>query len=204
MSKAPPAPGRVTGYTVVLPPDWCRIPVRHGSEKAIRAVVREALKSVPRSVPRDRIAPYQVELESRLRTMVTGARGQGGVDLYLPAGPVHGIPVSASFLVSEGVLGPSGEDVDPVRVVTYLATEDGAGAPVTVDGAAAVRAEHTAPAGQITGNRCRPCPRTRILSRSGSPAAFQKAHADCRRMIKEFFLYRIYAGEEIVHVRSTA
>jgi hypothetical protein len=146
MSKAPPAPGRVTGYTVVLPPGWCRIPVRHGSEKAIRAVVREALKSVPRSVPRDRIAPYRVELESRLRTMVTGARGQGGVDLYLPAGPVHGIPVSASFLVSEGVLGPSGEDVDPVRVVTYLATEDGAGAPVTVDGAAAVRAEHTAPA----------------------------------------------------------
>ena len=145
-SEAPPAPGRVTGYTLVLPPGWCRIPVRHGSDKAIRAVVNEALKSVPRTVPRDRIAPYRAELEGRLRTMVTSARGQGGVDLYLPAGPVHGIPVSASFLVSEGVLGPAGQHADPVRVVAYLATQDEAGAPVTVDGAAAVRTEHTAPA----------------------------------------------------------
>ncbi len=145
-SEAPPTVGRVTGYTVVLPPGWCRIPVRHGSDEAIRAVVSEALKSVPRTVPRDRIAPYRAELEGRLRTMVTSARRQGGVDLYLPTGPVHGIPVSASFLVSEGFLGPFGEDADPVRVVTYLATQDGAGAPVTVDGAAAVRTEHTAPA----------------------------------------------------------
>jgi hypothetical protein len=135
----------VTGYTVVLPPGWVRVPVRYGSAKAIRVAVDEALKSVPRNVPRDRIAPYRVELEGRLRKMVTTARGQGGIDLYLPAAPMHGLPVSASFIVSEGTIGDSGRDVDSVHVVNYLATENGEGAPVTVDGTHAVRRERTAP-----------------------------------------------------------
>ena len=136
----------VTGYTVVLPPGWCRVPVRHGSAKAIRTAVDEALKAVPRNVPRDRIPPYRAELEGRLRSMVTAARKQGGVDLYLPVAPMHGLAVSASFIVSEGVIGVPGTDADPVAVVTYLAAQDAQSGPVTVDGAPAVRREHTAPA----------------------------------------------------------
>ena len=132
---------QVTGYTVVLPPEWCRIPVRYGSSKAVRAVVDEALKAVPRNVPRDRIPPYRAELEGRLQTMVREARAKGGVDLYMPIGPVHGIPVSASFIVSEGAVGTGGEEIDPATLVTFLATEDGSGAPVEVDGVPAVRTE---------------------------------------------------------------
>jgi hypothetical protein len=135
----------------VLPPGWCRIPVQSGSAKAVRAVVDVVLKGVPSSVPRDRIPPYRAELEGRLRTMVKEARGKGGIDLYLPIGPMHGIPISASFIVSEGSVGASvgasgddGEELDPAKLVTYLATEDGSGAPVTVDEVPAVRSEHVA------------------------------------------------------------
>lgn len=134
----------VTGYTVVLPPGWCRIPVRYGSVKAIRTAVDEALKGVPRSVPRDRIAPYRVELEGRLRTMVATARGHGAVDLYLPAAPMHGLPVAASFIVSEGTIKDPGNDADPAHLVTYLATREEGNSPVIVGGAPALRREHTA------------------------------------------------------------
>lgn len=132
---------QVSGYTVVLPPGWCRIPVRYGSAKAIRAVVDEALKAVPRNVPRDRIPPYRAELEGKLQKMVREARAKGAIDLYMPIGPMHGIPVSASFIVSEGAVGTEGEDIDPATLVTYLATEDGSGAPVEIDGAPAARTE---------------------------------------------------------------
>lgn len=152
--RQPVGQRRVTGYTVVLPPGWSRVPVRQGSAGAVRAAVDEALKAVPRSVPRDRIPPYRAELEGRLRAMVNRARGQGGVDLYLPVAPMHGIPVSASFLVSEGTVGGPDDGIDPAQVATYLATEatgDGAGTPVTVDGTLSARREHTAPPDEQAG-----------------------------------------------------
>jgi hypothetical protein len=76
--------------------------------------------------------------------MVLQARAKGGVDLYMPIGPMHGIPVSASFIVSEGAAGTGGEEIDPATLVTYLATQDASSAPVQVDGAPAVRTEHVA------------------------------------------------------------
>jgi hypothetical protein len=156
-AQAQAAPARpVAGYTLVLPPGWFRVPVRHGSAKAIRGAVAESLRALPSTVPRDRVPPYRAQLEGRLRTLVTQARSRGGVDLYLPVTPMHGIPVSASFIVSEGTVGDLGQEVDPVQVVAYLATEAATGAtegpagstkatPVTVDGTAAVRREHMAP-----------------------------------------------------------
>lgn len=147
MAQSADGPRPVAGYTVVLPPGWCRIPVRHGSAKAVRAAVDDALKSVPRTVPRDKIAPYRAELEGKLTAMVTRARGQGAVDLYLPVAPMHGLPVSASFIVSEGAIGEpgaDGSDADPLQVVAYLAAGDAGSGPVTVDGVAAVRREHMA------------------------------------------------------------
>jgi hypothetical protein len=143
VTPASSAVGRATGYSLVLPPGWCRIPVRHGSKKAVQAVVDQVLTSVPRNVSRDKIAPYRVELEGKLQTMVREARGKGGIDLYMPLEPIHGLPVSASFVVSEGTLGNPGEEADPVQVVAFLATQGGDGAPVEVDGMPAVRTEHT-------------------------------------------------------------
>jgi hypothetical protein len=130
----------VAGYTLVLPPGWARIPVRHGTAAAVRAVVGEALSQVPRSVPRDKLAPYRAEMEGRLREMARQARGNGGVDLYLPVATRDAIPVSASFVVSESQLNTPGGPAD--QMVAYLAAQDdGDRRMVTVDDGAAVRVE---------------------------------------------------------------
>lgn len=146
MAAAASEPGGVTGYTVVLPPGWSRIPVRYGSAKAIRAVIGQALRNVPKGVPPDSIAPYRAELETRLRAMVTRARGQNGLDLYLPAAPMHGVPVPASFIVSEGAYGEPVQDADPAELVTLLAAGDAGSSTLTVDGVPALRREHAEPA----------------------------------------------------------
>jgi hypothetical protein len=142
----------VAGYTLVLPPGWVRIPVRHGTAAAVRAVVDEALKQVPRSIPRDSLAPYRAEMEGRLQEMARQARGRGGVDLYLPAAARGLVPVGASFVVSEGQLNTPG--ATPEQMVAYLAAlDDGDRRVVAVDDGAAVRAERVAgaePTIQIT------------------------------------------------------
>lgn len=139
---------RPGGYTIVLPPGWRRIPLREGleaTEKAARKAVNQTLRALPRDVPRDRLAAFRADSEGRLRAMAARVRTQGGVDLYLPVEPMRRIPVSASFVVSEGSLGAA-EPVEPARLVSYLAAQNGAGerVPATVDGAVALRVEHLA------------------------------------------------------------
>jgi hypothetical protein len=118
----PPRPGTgagpAAGYTLVLPPGWCRIPVRQGSGKAIRGVLDAVLAGLPASVPRDKVPVFRAELEGRLKKMVADARAKGGVDLYLPVVPVHGVPVGASFIVSEGTI--PARDADPATALVQL------------------------------------------------------------------------------------
>lgn len=149
-SEAGQRPG---GYTIVLPPGWRRIPLREGgaeTEKAARSAVADSLRALPQDVPRDRLAAFRAESEGRLRRMAAQVRKQGGVDLYLPVEAMRGIPVSASFVVSEGSLGGAAP-VDPGQIVSYLAAEHGHGdgdgerRTATVDGAVALRVEHVAP-----------------------------------------------------------
>ena len=140
-----PDGGAATGYTLVLPPGWQHIPVRQGSEEAIRKIARSAAPDVTGGVPRDKMVSYRVELEHKLRTAVRDARRKCATDLYLPLGLVRGMPVPASFLVSELSLG-SVEEIDPALVVSHLATADGDARPVTVAGALGVRTERTASA----------------------------------------------------------
>ena len=140
---------RPGGYTIVLPPGWRRIPLRQGAtdtEKAARAAVSASLSALPKSVPRDRLAAFRADGEGRLRRMATQVRKQGGVDLYLPVESMRGIPVSASFVVSEGSLGAA-VPVDPAQVVSYLAAEREGGerTPATLDGAVGLRVERVAP-----------------------------------------------------------
>lgn len=139
---------RPGGYTIVLPPGWRRIPLRGGAastDKAVRKAVSETLRTLPREVPRDRLAAFRAESEGRLLRMAEKVRQQGGVDLYLPVQAMRGIPISASFVVSEGSLG-SAEPVEPAQLVTYLATDGSSGERTlaTVDGAVSLRVEHVA------------------------------------------------------------
>jgi hypothetical protein len=138
LASAMPAPA--AGYSLVLPPGWRRIPLGAGTDRAIRGVVREALASAPPDAPADKVGRGRLELERRLTEMARRARGQGGVDLYLPAGPVYQAPVAASFLVSERSAGLA----DPASVAASIAAADHTWQPVTLDGADGLRVERTA------------------------------------------------------------
>lgn len=143
---------RACGYSLVLPPGWRRIPLRTGTEKAIRAAVKEALATLPREAPQDRIGLQRLELERRLTALTRQARGKGGIDIYLPIGPVYSAPVAASFLVSELSLKPSA----PARVAAIIAREDDTWQPVTLDGIDGLRVEHAAQA-DLTDNPASHC-----------------------------------------------
>jgi len=134
------------GYTVVVPPGWCRIPLRHGTNAAIKNVLDRSF----RHLPRDRVAPYRLEIERRLKALVAQSRSNAGLDLYFPVDAAADGPVPASFLVSEARYSPPSEDgeqdqaaraVDPAQVLAYLASESPGARIVDADGAPGLRAE---------------------------------------------------------------
>jgi hypothetical protein len=132
------------GYTIVLPPGWQQIPLQRGTGEAVKKILDGAFSKLGHDLPRDKLTPYRKELERRLAQLITQARRNGGVCLYLPVELMHGTPIPASFVVSEGSLGSAG-DIDPALIVSHLAAGDDNGKPVTVNGAMAVRIERTAP-----------------------------------------------------------
>ena len=147
----------ISGYTLVLPGGWRRLPVQHGTRPAIRGVVDEVLRRLSKGVSRDKLTRYRIELERRLSDMATQARSAGGVDLYLPIEDSHGVTITASFVVSQVTLPappaadppaelPDAEQVDTAQFVSYLTSADGDAAPVVIAGAAAARKESVAAA----------------------------------------------------------
>ena len=140
MRESHPAAG---GYTVVIPPGWCRIPLRHGTNAAIKKILDRSF----RHLPRDRVAPYRMEIERRLKALVAQSRSNAGLDLYLPVEPAQDGPVPASFLVSEARYsapaedGEDGEEIDPAQVLAYLASESAGARIIEADGAPGLRTE---------------------------------------------------------------
>jgi hypothetical protein len=124
-----------TGYSLVLPPGWRKIPLRGGTNKAVRAIVKEIFAEVAPGTPQDRVTAYRAYLEKQLSDMVREAKSKGGIDLYLPVKPVYRAPLAASFVVSEMSLG----EVDPADILATLVAEDDAARPVVVDGGAGAR-----------------------------------------------------------------
>lgn len=148
----------VTGYSLVLPAGWRRVPIQHGTKAAIRGIVDEVLRRYPKDQPRDKMTPYRIELERRLSDLARRARATGGVDLYLPIEYTHGVTITASFVVSQVNLPvPDLEQaeqaaVDSAELVAYLTSEEGGAAPVSVAGVNAARTESVAapdPAEQV-------------------------------------------------------
>lgn len=94
----------VDGYRLVLPPGWDRIPLREGTDEAIRRIVRSAFPDGGgRVVHRgDEMAAVKMRVHGRLRELAAHARDDAaGIDLYLPVRVRGGVPVPASFVVSE-------------------------------------------------------------------------------------------------------
>jgi hypothetical protein len=132
------------GYSIVLPPAWRKIPIRSGTEKAIRKIVDQAFADLPKSVPRDKMTPYRIQLTRQLTDAARRARQQGGTELYLPVELERGTLIAASFIVSEGSVPSPGGDLDPAQVLAALAAES-KGRLVTVGGSPAARSDRVAP-----------------------------------------------------------
>jgi hypothetical protein len=131
------------GYTLILPPGWERIPARQGADDAIKQILDAKFRELPPDLPRDKLAPYRAEIEGKLRKAAAQARKNGAIDLYLPVQLRNGLPVPASFVVSEGSI-PTAEVAEPEQIVSYLVEESPDSTPVTVDGVAGARSEHAA------------------------------------------------------------
>jgi hypothetical protein len=131
------------GYTLVLPPGWERIPARQGADDAIKAILDAKFRELPPDLPRDKLAPYRAEVEGRLRRAAAQARKNGAIDLYLPVQLRGGLPVPASFVVSEGSIGTASV-AGPQQIISYLVEEGPDATPVTVDGVTGARSEQTA------------------------------------------------------------
>jgi hypothetical protein len=135
-------PHSPTGYTLVLPPGWEQIPVRVGTDSAITAILDRKFRALPEKLPRDKLVPYRVEVEGRLRKAAGEARKKGAIDLYLPVEFRNGLPVPASFVVAEGRLG-TGDSIDPAQIVSRLVSEAADGTVMNLDGVASARTELT-------------------------------------------------------------
>ncbi|MFJ8999089.1 hypothetical protein ACIRG8_12165 [Streptomyces sp. NPDC102359] len=138
----------VTGYSVILPDDWARIPLRHGTQDAVRQILDEAFSRIPPGAPRDKVGAYERELERRLRATVTRAQHSNALDLYIPFRSRRNVNLGASLVVSETLLPRRrGSDAGaPTDVAVGLLSQEAAeGADLTsgdLDGALAVRREH--------------------------------------------------------------
>jgi hypothetical protein len=130
---------RATGYSLVLPSPWKRIPLIGSTKATIRKVLDEAFASLPR----DTIAPYRQEIEQRLAKAVSQARQTGGRDLYLPIGPKNDSVISASFVVSDFPL-QFPPDADPDGLAAALASAEEGSEKVTVAGVPGIRMERAA------------------------------------------------------------
>jgi hypothetical protein len=140
---------RTSGYRLVLPPGWVQVPVRDAAPGTAHEVVATAFRKPPDGIPRDAFTSAKIELERRLEKMISKAKTEGGLELFLACGQAYANPVPASFLIAEGSLGRATDD--PLAVVTALAegaARDGGkpGELTALDGAPAARVERIAAA----------------------------------------------------------
>ncbi|WP_436737564.1 hypothetical protein [Streptomyces sp. BBFR102] len=157
-------PGEIaTGYRLILPSPWEQVPLRQGTEEAVRRILREAFARISPEVPPDTVGPYKRELERRFRAAVAEARRGRALDVYLPVRPVGETNLGASVVVSEALLPRprrqgGGASAPPTEVAVRLLARD---APAAVgetdlssgeiDGALAVRREYVAAADPARG-----------------------------------------------------
>lgn len=140
----------MTGYRMLLPDQWAQVPLRHGTEEAIRRILDDAYTRIPKDAPPDKIGPYKRELERRFRGSVAEAQKGKALDLYLPVKPMSGnFSLGASIVVSETLLPRRTEEkskTEPTELAVQLLSRDGVeGADLSsgeIDGALAVRREH--------------------------------------------------------------
>ncbi|AZM57820.1 hypothetical protein DMA15_21335 [Streptomyces sp. WAC 01529] len=160
-----------------MPDQWAQIPLRQGTEEAVRRILDDAFARIPADAPQDRIGPYKRELERRFRSSVADAQKSKALDLYLPVKPMGGVSVGASILVSESVVprrpGEPRTESEPTEVAVQLLSRDGVeNADLSsgeIDDALAVRREHVVEAAPAKGAELASRRVEYILSVPGDP-----------------------------------
>ncbi|MEU6119220.1 hypothetical protein ABZ840_32355 [Streptomyces sp. NPDC047117] len=142
MSPSETAEKTPTGYTLIIPPGWARIPLREGTKEALERIFFTHLDKVPDGVARDDAMRFRLELRKQLEKRARAARRNGGLDLYLPVRPRGGTLVAASFIVAELPVGGA-EQAKAKHVLDRLAANAaGPGATTReLSGSRAVRRE---------------------------------------------------------------
>lgn len=130
----------LTGYSIVLPPGWQRIPLRQGTQAAIRDITKKASARLSRHIPSEQAISYRLCIEQGLAEATRKGLRAGGIDLYLPTELIHGVAVPASFIVSCGTH-PAPTPVDHTQVIGRLMGSTEKSAPVIVDGITGLRTE---------------------------------------------------------------
>lgn len=129
------ASGSVSGYRLVVPNEWHKIPVRRGTDKAIAALLDKAFAKHGR----DEVAQYRRELEARLKKTIKQARENAGVDVFLPVGHrERNLP--ASFLISYVEFGKL-DAPNPQQVLAEVLSTTEGSKPVRIDGSYGMRTE---------------------------------------------------------------
>jgi hypothetical protein len=95
------------GYNLVPPPGWDMIPLREGTNEAIKRIVDRSVDELPDDIPRDDLSEARMDLIKRLKRVARQARETRAMDLHLPVERVDGIALPASFIVSEPLTAPT-------------------------------------------------------------------------------------------------
>ncbi|WP_328495770.1 hypothetical protein OHS59_25820 [Streptomyces sp. NBC_00414] len=130
------------GYRLVPPPGWDMIPLREGTDEAVKRIVDRGVAQLSEDIPRDDVIKARLELMKRLNKAAQQARKADGLTLYLPVERIHGTLIPASIVVSEALTGP-GARTGSGQVVAHLLADGAGSEPVSIDGADGVRGDKT-------------------------------------------------------------
>lgn len=139
-------PVAATGYTLVLPPGWSRIPVRRGTDQAIASVIDGAFADAPR----DKLALVRHQLRQHLTELAARAREGAAVDLYLPTRRVGDVALTCSVVVAE-IHQPGPWRPNPPAVLARLFARREGCRPITVPAGSGARSDRVAPADPAQG-----------------------------------------------------
>jgi hypothetical protein len=129
-----------TGYQLVLPHPWERIPLDKDMAGRVRELVDRSVARVPAEVPPDQVAPARHKIERELMTQLRAAQEQGGLDYYLPTDLMHGQQLNASFVVSAIVPDANADAALSSRAMASLLA-DAEARPISIAGQVWVRTE---------------------------------------------------------------
>lgn len=115
----------MSSYALVLPPPWVRIHLQEPDRmrESVRAYVEARARRAPKEIPPDQLAALKVKLQGQLVRQLEESRDGGTIDYYLPSGPLHGVDLNASFVVSSLIPDANADAAQASAVHTLLGAE---------------------------------------------------------------------------------